>query len=129
MARRYTYATCLSWGGDTPTAEVEVEVSYEVTFGQPESGRFGPPEHYDPGSGDEVSDIRLEKVEGKPRPWGMYNGYIPNEDDAFETEVVEKLENSEAHLAAMVEEAIETEASDYDAWQESLADERRMEAR
>jgi hypothetical protein len=109
MARRYTYATCLSWGGDTPTAEVEVEVSFSVAWGSPGSGRpyYGPPENYDEGSPSEVEDIRLEKVEGKPRPWGMYSGYVANEDDQFESEVVEMLEG---HHAEMIAEASEVEA-------------------
>ena len=109
MSRRYTYATCLSWGGDTPTAEVEVEVSFSVAWGSPGTGRpyFGPPENYDPGGPSEVEDVRLEKVEGKPRPWGMYSGYIANEDDQFESEVVFMLEG---HHAEMISEASEVEA-------------------
>lgn len=126
---RHSYATTISFGGDTPTAEVEVEVSYEVDFGTPESGRFGPPEHYDPGSGDEVHSIRLETVEGKPRPWGMYDGFVPNEDDAFERDVIERLEGSDDHLRAMVEEARESEVAAADDYAEMLADERRLEAR
>lgn len=104
---RYTYATCLGWGGDEPTAEIDVEVSYTVAWGSAETGRFGSPENYDPGSPDEVEDIRLEKVEGKPRPWGMYSGYVANEDDEFEREVIDKLED---HHAEMIAEASEIEA-------------------
>lgn len=109
MARRYTYACTLSWGGDEPTAEVEVEVSYSVAWGSSASGHFGPPEHYDPGAGDVVEDIRLETVEGKPRPWGMYYGYIANEDDQFATDCIEKIEGSDHHLEAMIIEASEHE--------------------
>lgn len=108
MTPRYTYATCLSWGGDIPTAEIDVEVSYTVAWGSAETGRFGPPEDYDPGSPDEVEDIRLEKVEGKSRPWGIYSGYIANEDDEFEREVVDMLEG---HHAEMIAEASEIEAA------------------
>lgn len=103
MTRRYRYATTLTWGGDTPTAEVEVEVSFTVAWGTPERGNYGPVESYDPGSPSEVEDVRLEKVEGKSRPWGMYSGYIANEDDEFQTEVVEMLE---AHHADMILEAV-----------------------
>lgn len=110
--RRYTYATTLTWGGDEPTAEVEVEVSYTVAWGSPATGHYGPPENYDPGAGDEVEDIRLEKVEGKPRPWGMYYGYIANEDDAFATDCIEKIEGCERHLEAMIQEAAETDDDD-----------------
>jgi hypothetical protein len=38
--------------------ETEVEVSFEFVPGTPESGNHGPPEHYDPGSGPEFSEIR-----------------------------------------------------------------------
>lgn len=115
MTRRYIYACTLSWGGDEPTAEVEVEFSYTVAWGSAPSGMSGPPENYDPGSPDEVEDIRLETVEGKPRPWGMYSGYIPDEDNAFATECVEKIEGCDSHLEAMINEASEAEASrEYD---------------
>ena len=62
MSKRYTYATTLNWGGDTPTAEIEVEVSYTVAWGSAETGRFGPPENYDPGSADLVEDIRAAET-------------------------------------------------------------------
>jgi len=114
MARRYYYATTLSWGGDVPTAEVEVEVSYTVAWGSPATGHFGPPEHYDPGCGSEVEDIRLETVDGKPRPWGMYSGYVANEDDEFATDCIEKIEASEHHLEAMINEAAEVEDDRHD---------------
>ena len=126
--RRYRYACTLSWGGDVPTAEVEVEVSYSMAWGSPETGRYGPPENYDPGCGDEVEDIRLELVEGKPRPWGMYYGYIANEDAEFETDVREKLDCDE-HLSAMILEASEQEQAAEDSYREAEWDERRLEAR
>lgn len=116
---RYRYATCLNWGGDVPTAEVEVVVSFAVTWGSPEAGRFGPPELYDPGSPDEVEDIRLELVEGNARPWGMYSGYVSNEDDEFEQEVIEKLDS---HHADMIAEAAMELAGAHDAAMEALAD-------
>lgn len=124
MGRRYAYTTTLAWGGDEPTAEIEVEVSFTVAWGSPESGRFGPPENYDPGSPDEVEDIRLEKVEGQPRPWGMGYGFIA--DDEFEADVVEKLEGSDWHVSAMIGEAAEREAGDHDEAMERRAEERRM---
>jgi hypothetical protein len=129
VSRRYTYATTLNWGGDTPTAEVEVEVSYTVAWGSPEAGNYGPPEHYDPGSGDLVEDIRLEKVEGKPRPWGMYYGYIANEDDEFATTCIEKIEGSDHHLEAMINRASEIEAARDDEARERQYEARREMAR
>lgn len=125
MARRYTYETTLSWGGDTPTAEVEVEVSYTLSPGSPETGRWGPPENYDPGSAAVVEDIRLEKVGGKPRPWRP--GLVT--DDEFATDCIEKIEGSDAHLEAMINEASEIEAGERDAaeerrWEDSREDRR-----
>ena len=66
MARRYTYSTCLNWGGDVPTCEIDVTVSFTVSPGSPETGRFGPPELYDPGSPAEVEDIQVESIDGRP---------------------------------------------------------------
>lgn len=110
MDRRYTYACTLSWGGDEPTAEVEVEVSYTVAWGSDPS-----PATNDPGSPTAVEDITLDLVEGKPRPWGMYYGYIPKEDDEFATVCVEMIEGSNSHLETMISEAAEREGSDREA--------------
>lgn len=107
---RHTYTTTLSWGGDTPTAEVEVTVSYAVIWGRPET----PPAYAHgglPAEPTEIDDIRLELVEGKPRPWGMYYGYIANEDDEFATDCIEKIESSDWRLEAMILEAAEREES------------------
>lgn len=127
MARRYTYVCTLSWGGDEPTAEVEVEVSYTLTPGCPEQGPSyasgGQPAEY-----PAIDDIRLEKVEGKPRPWGMYSGYIANEDDEFATECIEKIEGSERHLEAMINEASERDASDEDDARERRHEDQRDRA-
>lgn len=104
-ARRYTYACTITFGqdGEPGYSEVEVEVSYSVAWGSPESGWFGPPENYDPGSGDVVEDIRLEKVKGKPRPWNMGYGFLS--DDDFATDCIEKIEGDKHHYDAMVAEA------------------------
>lgn len=110
MAPRYTYATCLSWGGDTPTAEIEVEVSYSIAWGSPETGRFGPPEGYDPGSPDVVEDLRVEKIDGRP----------VEASPGLLVPIMEKLEAVEDELfpeliihASEVEEARADEAADY----------------
>src|SRR6185312_7266067 len=120
--RRYTYACTLSWGGDEPTAEVEVEFSYVVRWGAPERG----PTYAcggTPADPDEIDDIRLEKVEGKPRPWGMGYGFIS--DDEFATDCVEKIEGCDRHLADMLTEAAEQAAADYDEAMEYRAEQRR----
>jgi hypothetical protein len=111
MSKRYTYALELSWGGDTPTAEMEVEVSYTVTWGAPEQG----PSYASggqPADPDEIDDIRLEKVEGKPRPWGMGYGFIS--DDDFADECVQMIEGSERLMADLLTNAAEEAAADYD---------------
>ncbi len=106
---RYTYACTLSFGvdGEPTYSEVEAEFSYTVSPGSPETGRFGPPEDYDPGSPAVVEDVRLEKVEGKPRPWDMGYGFIP--DDEFATDCEEKVGGSDHHLEAMLREAAEAD--------------------
>lgn len=123
--RRYTYTTTLNWGGDTPTAEIEVEVSYTVAWGSPETGRYGPPEHYDPGCGDMVEDIRLEKVEGKTRPWDMGYGYLPDAD--FAADCIEKIEGDRHHHEAMIAEASEQEAAARDSYLEQEWKDSRVE--
>lgn len=110
MSRRYTYATCLSWGGDEPTAEIDVEVSYTVAWGSAETGRFGAPEDYDPGSPDEVENLCVEKIDGR----------TVEETPGLLVPILEKLEDIEDELfpdliihAREVEEARADEAADY----------------
>lgn len=62
MAR---YQTILSIPRGGEETEVEVEVAYDVSWGQAPSGQFGPPEHYDPGSADEVESLVVLKVDGE----------------------------------------------------------------
>ena len=45
--------------------ETEVTITFSFTPGTPASGHYGPPEHYDPGSGPEVD---IEKVRPDPDP-------------------------------------------------------------
>lgn len=107
MTRTYKYACELSWGGDTPTAELEVECSYTVAWGSSESGRYsGPPEDYDPGSPAVVEDIKILTVGGKPWPVDLSYGFqTPAQDHDM---LVNKLEME--HEEAMIREAVETEA-------------------
>lgn len=124
--RRYTYTTTLNWGGDTPTAEIEVTVSYSVSPGSPEQGPT-----YDsgghPGEDPMVEDITLDLVEGKPGPWNMGYGFITDID--FATDCVEKIEGSDRHLEAMINEASEVEGADEDAHREAQREARREMAR
>lgn len=121
MSRRYTYTTGLNRGGDEPTWEGDVKVSFSVLPGEAETG----PTYAcggTPASDAQVEDIRLETVDGKARPWGMYGGNIADEDNVFEQEVIEELENSEVHLAAMLAEAAEVESAERDAALEARRD-------
>ena len=67
MAGPFKYAGTIETPGDE--IEMEVVVSYHVTWGQPESGKYGLPEDYDPGSPDEIEDIQILTIDGEP-----YNG-------------------------------------------------------
>ena len=123
--RRYTYAASLSWGGDEPTAELEVEVSYTVAWGTPESGRFGRPEDYDPGAASVVEDIRVETIDGLPLAEALKRGsgeYMPGETVRM---IVDKLEMD--HEQDMLVEAAEADAARRDSYLEAEADERRLE--
>lgn len=118
MTRRYRYGCTIPFGhdGEPGYSEVEIEVSYAVAWGSSEAGRNGPPEHYDPGCGDMVEDIKLELVEGKPRPWDMGYGYIS--DDDFAADCVEKIEGDKYHYEAMVGEAAQEDAAARDSYLE-----------
>ena len=107
-ARPYRYAATLSWGGDTPTAEIEVECAYSVAWGSPASGHHGPPEDYDPGAGDVVEDIRILTVDGKPWPVDLsYRFQTPAQDHQM---LVDELEMH--HEEAMIEAAAAFDVQD-----------------
>ena len=118
--RRYTYATTLTWGGDEPTAELEVVVSFTVAWGAEPSGMFGPPENYDPGSADEIEDIRVVSVDGKPWPVDLSFGFQSPEQD--HEMIVDRLDD---HYEEMIRSAIEECEADRD----DAADHRRRSAR
>lgn len=124
MARRYTYKTTLSFGtdGEADYAEVDIEVSFTCSPGRPET----PPAYAHgglPAESPEIDDIRLDKVGGKPRPWGMYDGWIPKEDDAFATTVVDIFENTPELMEQLLIEVALTNAADHDAAAEGRRDE------
>ena len=108
---RYFYSTTLSFGGDEPTAELELSVSYSVAWGSPESGRYGPPEDYDPGAGDVVEDIKILTVGGKPWPVSISYGYQTEAQD--HAMLADKL--LDEHEADMIAAAVEEEAYRADA--------------
>lgn len=110
---RYTYTTSLEVGNADGGPEYEVTVSYTVIPGESETG----PSYASggtPASDAYLDDLRLETVDSKPRPWGMYDGWIVNEDDEFETVIVGMLEDDSVHVEAMLIEAAEVEADERD---------------
>lgn len=67
--KNYKFSTCLSFGtdGEADYVELDVKISYDVVWGSEESGRFnGPPENYDPGSPDEIENIAVLEIDGRP---------------------------------------------------------------
>lgn len=109
MTTRYTYAATLSWGGDTPTAELEVECSYTVSWGAPAQG----PSYASggqPADPDEIDDIKIISVDGKPWPVDLSHGFQTEAEDA--DMLVEKLMND--HYDRMLENASEEDAARYD---------------
>ena len=83
---RYTYATCLGWGGDIPDAEIDVRLSYAVAWGSPAA----------------VQDLCVEKIEGRPSaewPAGLL------------VQIRDKLEDLEADLfPLLIDRAHEVDA-------------------
>lgn len=45
--------------------DLELRIEYSVTLGTEPSGQYGPPEHYDPGSPDELEIASIRLMEGK----------------------------------------------------------------
>lgn len=115
MARRYTYSTNVEVSsGDDCGPDFDIEVSFTVTPGEPETG----PSYAcggTPASPAEIDDIRLETVNGKPAPWEAYGGWIADEDAEFEATIVSLLENNDRHWEAMMQVAAEADEADRDA--------------
>jgi len=79
MTARLSKVISLSFGGDTPTAEFEATFSYVL-------GPDGP------------DDVKVDFVEGKPRPWDLGCGFLS--DDEAEDIMVNHL--SERQLEDMM---------------------------
>lgn len=103
MATRYTYATTLTFStGVVPEVdEVEVEVSFTVAWGSPETGAgyMADPYKYDPGSPDEIEDLTLRSVDGVGGPFDQHD------EAAILQEVAQN------HTDAMLQEARDREAA------------------
>lgn len=64
MSRIYSHTLTVDLGAAEDPREFETTVQYGVAWGTPESGNYGPPEDYDPGSGDAVECISIDRVNG-----------------------------------------------------------------
>lgn len=97
---RYTYATTLAYStGDVPEVdEVEVEVSYTVTWGAPET-----PPAYDhgglPADPDEINDLTLITIDGVGGPFDQHD----------EAAILQEI--AQNHADNMLQEARDCEAA------------------
>ena len=127
MAKTFTYTT-LALSAHEEDDGIEVEVTFTVAWGSPESGRFGPPEDYDPGCGDEVENITVIKVGGLTEGYGKAFAMGYQSDAQIAADIVEELQ-SDRHQEAMIELAIDEAAADHERGLEYAAEERRDAAR
>ena len=90
---KHTYRTTIEmFIGGYDLANVELEISFSFTPATPESGRFGPVENYDPGSGHVVEDVVVTPADPK------------QELPAW---IVDMIEASEEIRAEMIENALD----------------------
>lgn len=118
MTRRFTYQTTLAFStGDVPEAdEVEIEVSFTVAWGSPET----PPTYSHgglPADPDEVNDITLLSVDGVGGPFDQHD----------EAAILQTLAMN--HTEAMLNEASEIEGDREDEARERQYESRREMAR
>jgi hypothetical protein len=98
MARTYTYACSLEWGGDTPTAVLDdIVVTYSVDWGCPYSRDTAP-------EAATVIDIEIVSIDGVA--WADWDGGYAGRA-YWEDEIVNKLEMDREDQ--MIEAATEEE--------------------
>lgn len=104
VSSTYNFSTCLSFGddGEANYIEMDVEVAYQVIWGEP-TVWGSTPETSHQGSGDEIDDIKVIKIDGRPAPWNLIP--LPNGD----AEVADQIE---AQLRQHCEEAMLERARD-----------------
>ena len=93
----HKFATCLSFGtdGEADYSEIDVVVTFDFTPGTPEYGRFsGPPENYDPGSPDEVENIKIVSPDVDKETAGMIEDKLL--DECYEAMAQSAYEDIEA---------------------------------
>jgi hypothetical protein len=118
MTRRHTYTTSLSIGGDTPTWEGEVTLSFTFAPGC-EAQTYGPAERCYPAEAAEIDDLRVEKINGKARPWIWAMGTDAWAADAILAHIGDSLDDE------LIASAREDLACDRDAADEARAEGRR----
>lgn len=111
MATRYTYTTTIVGTTDAgEPEELEVEVSYAVVWGRPET-----PPAYDhgglPADPDEIDDVRLELVNGTKPPHATDEFSQLSVNQEFEAAILQEIAVNERHYFAMIEEAAQHEAA------------------
>lgn len=101
---RHTYATGVSFGGDIPTAELDVELSYSFIPGRAET-----PPAYDhgglPAEPAMIEDVEVVTIDGKSRPWDRHTDHT---DDELADAILNQLGDIDDELIA---HALETDAS------------------
>lgn len=116
MARTYHYEATVCLGRDEGS-EFDVKASYTVAWGSPEAGRFGPVEGYDPGSADEVENIKVLTIEGLTEGWGERFAFGFQTDAQIAETIIEALTNDHAdrmlHEAAEEDDGRRDEAAEY----------------
>lgn len=113
MAKRYTYETTVQLGSDE-SSEFDVKVTFSVAWGSPETGNFGPPENYDPGSASEVEDIKVVSVQGLTEGWGDRFAFGFQTDAQIAADIIEALDDDDLLASAREEEADAAVSADED---------------
>ncbi len=107
VSRTYNYTTCVSFGddGEANYIEMDVEVVYQVIWGEP-TVWGSTPETSHQGSGDEMDDIKITKIDGRARPWGLIDTPKGDEElaDMIEAELRDKYEEQMFERARDLEE-------------------------
>lgn len=108
---KYLFTTSLSWGGDTPTAELEdVVVRYTVSWGAPAQG----PSYASggqPADPDETEIVEIVSIDGTP--WADYDYGYGGERHLRET-IIDKILMDDDLYSEMLDEAREEDAAEYE---------------
>jgi hypothetical protein len=111
---KHSFTTGVSFGGDEPTWEGEVQLSYSFT---PTSGGFVGSQSLDPPEGPTIEDLAVTHIDGKPKgQWGP-SMFTDNElEDIFLARIGDSLDD------ALIENANEDRAAEYERAMEMRSD-------